>query len=220
MPLVAPLVVGVACDTTCGRGVVKRFDVARGILMFERVNVPVLGIIENMSYFVCDNCDKKHFLFGNSAGALKDRFGLDTLAQFPMVDGISSVASPDAGADIESVQTLTENVHRAVGKNRIQKTELPQVSAEPGHIVVQWPDGNVDKLPNKEVRGACQCALCVEEFTGEQLLDTATIASDIEATSIDPLGNYAVGIAWNDGHSSGIFSWERLKEIAQGAAAG
>jgi ATP-binding protein involved in chromosome partitioning len=40
-------------------------DVERGIQMFEKVKVPMLGIVENMSYFVCDNCDKKHYIFGH-----------------------------------------------------------------------------------------------------------------------------------------------------------
>ncbi|MDK1021903.1 MAG: DUF971 domain-containing protein [Candidatus Hydrogenedentes bacterium] len=63
------------------------------------------------------------------------------------------------------------------------------------------------------------CAACIEEYTGQQILDPETIAPDIQATSIDTLGNYAVSIVWNDGHSSGIFSWERLKEIAAGVTA-
>jgi len=194
-------------------------DVARGILMFEKVNVPVLGIVENMSYFVCDNCEKKHYLFGHSANALRDRFGLDTLAEFPMIDRLSDMSGLDAGADIEPVAKLAENVHRAVGRRRAEADTLPTVTAEPGKIRVEWPDGHVDLLNNREVRAACQCALCVEEFSGEQLLDPATIPADLQAQSITPLGNYAVSIAWNDGHSSGIFSWDRLREIARGEVA-
>lgn len=189
-------------------------DVARGILMFEKVNVPVLGIVENMSYFVCDNCDKKHYIFGNNSQALKDRFGLDTLAEFPIIQGLSDMGSPDAGADLEPVKTMTDNVHRAVGKRRAQQEELPVVAPEPGFVVVNWPDGKVDRLPNKNVRIACQCASCIHEYTGEQLLDPASISPTIQAVQIDVLGNYAVSIAWDDGHSSGIFTWDRLKEIA------
>ncbi len=74
-------------------------------------------------------------------------------------------------------------------------------------------------LANRDVRAACQCAACVEEYTGEQLLDPSTIPSDIQAKSITPLGNYAVSIAWSDGHGSGIFTWDRLREIAEGVAA-
>lgn len=190
-------------------------DVARGILMFEKVNVPVLGIVENMSYFVCDNCSKKHYLFGHSAHTLKTRFGLDTLAEFPMIDNISDVSTKDAGKDIEPLRKLADNLHRAVGKRRAQKETLPVVTAAGTHIRVQWPDGHIALLPNRDVRGACQCAACVEEFSGKQILNPATIPANIEPTGISVLGNYAVSIAWNDGHSSGIFTWDRLKEIEQ-----
>ena len=49
-------------------------DVSRGILMFERVNVPILGIIENMSYFMCDSCDKKHYVFGETRAQFRRGF--------------------------------------------------------------------------------------------------------------------------------------------------
>lgn len=39
-------------------------DARRGIDMFAAVNVPIVGLVENMSYFVCDNCEKKHYPFG------------------------------------------------------------------------------------------------------------------------------------------------------------
>jgi Mrp family chromosome partitioning ATPase/DUF971 family protein len=194
-------------------------DVSRGILMFEKVNVPVLGIIENMSYFVCDNCDKKHYIFGHSATTLHDRFGLDTLAEFPILDGISDLSSQHGLADTAPIAALAENLHRAVGKRRAEQQPLPVVAARPGHLHVQWPDGGEDLLPCRDVRAACQCAACVDEFTGEQILDVSTIPPTIEPTAIAPLGNYAVSITWNDGHSSGIFTWDRLREIASGAGA-
>ncbi|MFP6616909.1 MAG: P-loop NTPase [Candidatus Hydrogenedentota bacterium] len=189
-------------------------DVARGILMFEKVDVPVLGIVENMSYFLCDNCDKRHHIFGNNSQALKDRFGLDTLGEFPIIDGISNLSSPDAGADIEPVRQLTENIHRAVGKRRARQEQLPVVSFQEGFIHVEWPDGETDQIPNKKVRIACQCASCIEEYTGELLLDPSSVSDNIQATGVQVLGNYAASIAWDDGHSSGIFTWNRLREIA------
>lgn len=130
-----------------------------------------------------------------------------------MVDNISDLSSKDAGKDIEPLRALAENLHRAVGKRRAQREALPVVTAAGTHIRVEWPDGHVALLNNRDVRGACQCAACVEEFSGKQLLDPATIPSNIQATGISVLGNYAVSIAWNDGHSSGIFTWDRLKEI-------
>ncbi|MCH7909314.1 MAG: DUF971 domain-containing protein [Candidatus Hydrogenedentes bacterium] len=95
---------------------------------------------------------------------------------------------------------------------------LPIVTAKPGRIHILWPDGSEDELQNRDVRGSCQCAQCVEEFSGEQMLDVNSIAPDIDAVSVDPLGNYAVSIAWNDGHSSGIFTWDHLRGLAGKAA--
>lgn len=194
-------------------------DVARGIVMFEKVNVPVLGIVENMAYFVCDNCDKQHFIFGSSAQTLKDRFGLPTLATFPILENFSNLEGGGTDAPLEPLAQLTENLHRAVGMRRAQGDQKPVVTAQPGHIHIQWPDGSEDLLANAEVRGSCQCAQCIEEFTGNQLLDVKSIPADIKANTIDTLGNYAVVIGWSDGHSSGIFSWDHLKHLAQKAGA-
>lgn len=189
-------------------------DVSRGILMFEKVNVPVLGIVENMSYFECDGCGKRHRLFGEGADKLRERFGLTTLAEFPMIQGISQLEDKDAGADLEPLKVLADNLHRAIGMRRAQKDDLPIVTAIPGRIHIRWPDGSEDELQNRDVRASCQCAQCVGEFTGEQLLDVNAIPPDIDATAVDTLGNYAVSIAWSDGHSSGIFTWDHLKELA------
>jgi len=46
-------------------------DVRKGINMFNKVNIPILGLVENMSYFVCDKCNEKHFIFSNE-GAKKE----------------------------------------------------------------------------------------------------------------------------------------------------
>lgn len=39
-------------------------DSRRAVGMFQKLNIPVLGMIENMSYFICDGCEKKHYIFG------------------------------------------------------------------------------------------------------------------------------------------------------------
>lgn len=62
-------------------------------------------------------------------------------------------------------------------------------------------------------RASCQCALCVDEMTGKPQSDPAKIKSDIAATQISPLGNYAIGIAWNDNHSSGIYPYRNIETL-------
>ena len=60
-------------------------DALRGAKMFERVGVPVLGIVENMSYFECTHCGKPSPLFGSGGGArLAQELGVPLLGEIPL----------------------------------------------------------------------------------------------------------------------------------------
>ncbi|MGL1935272.1 MAG: Mrp/NBP35 family ATP-binding protein [Fibrobacterales bacterium] len=93
---------------------VSVIDARKGIAMFNTVSVPVFGLIENMSYFVCDNCDKKHYIFPSGGGkSLSDQFSVPVLSELPMDPSIAQGAdngkpivyaepnSPTAAAFIE-----------------------------------------------------------------------------------------------------------------------
>jgi len=61
-------------------------DVERGIGMFRQLNVPVLGIVENMSVYVCPDCGEAEEIFGRGGGdELAERFGVAVLARLPLV---------------------------------------------------------------------------------------------------------------------------------------
>lgn len=76
-------------------------DARKGLNMFRRVNVPVLGIIENMSYFVCPSCDEIVDIFGTGgAKAEAERLGLSFLGGIPL--DIEIRATSDAGTPIVS----------------------------------------------------------------------------------------------------------------------
>ena len=60
-------------------------DARRGIAMFRRVNVPVLGIVENMSYFLCPHCGGRSDIFAHGgARAEADRLGVPFLGEVPL----------------------------------------------------------------------------------------------------------------------------------------
>ena len=60
-------------------------DVRRGVAMFERLGVPILGIIENMSYFLCPHCNEKTEIFRKDGGKnTSERFGVAFLGQIPL----------------------------------------------------------------------------------------------------------------------------------------
>ena len=74
-------------------------DALRGAKMFERVGVPVLGIVENMSWFVCPHCDEPSPLFGRGGGArLAAELGIPLLGEIPLVPAV--LAAGDSGVPI------------------------------------------------------------------------------------------------------------------------
>ena len=59
-------------------------DTLKGIEMFQKTNVPILGMIENMSYFICDGCDKKHYIFDqNGMKEIAQKKNIPFLAEIP-----------------------------------------------------------------------------------------------------------------------------------------
>jgi ATP-binding protein involved in chromosome partitioning len=78
VPLTASIVVTTPQDLALA-------DAQKGISMFEKVNVPVLGLIENMSYYQCRACGTKDYVFSKDGGeALAQRHGLPLLGQLPL----------------------------------------------------------------------------------------------------------------------------------------
>jgi Mrp family chromosome partitioning ATPase len=66
--------------------------VEKAVNMAKLMNIKVLGIVENMSYFECPDCKAKHSIFGEShIEETAAKFGIDTIARLPMVPEISSV---------------------------------------------------------------------------------------------------------------------------------
>jgi ATP-binding protein involved in chromosome partitioning len=60
-------------------------DARKGLNMFRRVDVPVLGIIENMSYFVCSKCGERHEIFGHGGARMEaERLGVPFLGEIPL----------------------------------------------------------------------------------------------------------------------------------------
>lgn len=187
-------------------------DVARGILMFEKVNVPILGIIENMSYFLCDNCSKRHYIFGGSAEqSLKDRFGLEVLGEIPLLPQFTAKIHKPLTNDF--ITTSVDNTVRALGKVNILQKQVPSIRFDTTHTFLKWPDGEEVKVSNRNLRLSCRCALCVNEMTGELTLKEEDIPQNIAPNACLALGNYAIGINWSDGHSSGIYPYAAIRKL-------
>jgi ATP-binding protein involved in chromosome partitioning len=78
-------------------------------------------------------------------------------------------------------------------------------------ITFKWSDGHETVYPARLLRLACRCAACVEETSGQPLLDPGTVPATVQAKGIDLIGQYAVQIFWSDNHSTGIYNFRDLR---------
>ena len=85
---------------------------------------------------------------------------------------------------------------------------------DPRTLAVLWEDGRTDHLDVRDLRLACRCAACVEEMSGNPLLDPASVSPDVSPRVITTVGNYAFTVKWSDGHSTGIYTFEYLRMLA------
>jgi ATP-binding protein involved in chromosome partitioning len=84
----------------------------------------------------------------------------------------------------------------------------------PRQLAITWQDGVESIYEVRALRLACACAQCVDEWTGQQRLDPSSVPEDVHPRRIEPVGRYAIQFEWSDGHSAGIYSFRRLRELA------
>ena len=78
-------------------------DVERGMAMFDKVEVDVLGVVENMSYYLCPNCDKRHEIFGRGGGkTAADRQQVPFWGEVPLIEAIRSAGDNGQPAALHS----------------------------------------------------------------------------------------------------------------------
>ena len=123
-------------------------DARKGIAMFkdEKINVPVLGIVENMSWFSpAIHPDEKYYIFGKGGGlALAEKLGVKFLAQIPLVAGICEDVDQGTPTSALAAQSLT-------GDDSTQTEEAVAFSLLADSIVEQCDERNRNLPPSKKV---------------------------------------------------------------------
>ena len=80
-------------------------------------------------------------------------------------------------------------------------------------VTINWSDGSESKYTAPQLRRACPCAGCINEWTGEKMLDPAKIPDDLTFKKISLVGRYALNFQFSDAHETGIFSFKYLKDL-------
>lgn len=79
-------------------------------------------------------------------------------------------------------------------------------------ITIVWEDEHRTVYSARQLRILCRCAHCIDEMSGKQRLNPATVPTDIVAKGIELVGGYAINITWSDRHNTGIYHFRRLRE--------
>lgn len=199
-------------------------DVVKGIQMFDKLKVPTIAVVENMSYFECPECKSRHHLFGRGARErLVQQFGIRNSFEVPIRPEISRLSDggvPVVLADAEGPAAAGYREIAAAAVREISRIKhgglvRPKVAYTPGTgIVVTLSSGEQKVVSPAALRRACRCANCIEEFSGKPILDPASVPESVYPRAMTPMGNYAVGVSWSDGHTSSIYPYDLILTLA------
>jgi DUF971 family protein len=81
-------------------------------------------------------------------------------------------------------------------------------------ILITWSDDIETRYVATDLRRSCPCAGCINEWTGEKMLDDSKIPDDISIKHTTIVGRYALNFHFSDGHDTGIFSFGFLRKLS------
>jgi ATP-binding protein involved in chromosome partitioning len=209
---------------------VARTIAEKGLRMFQPVQVPVLGVIENMSYFVCSHCNERTYIFREGGGKrISDDLGIPFLGPVPIDpevvtagdEGVPIVARNPESPAAQAYQDIAARVASAVARANFEASSgihPKEMIAEDRQLRVSWNDGTEASFRYDFLRNHCPCALCVDEWTGERKSLVLLLPSNFRPMRLEPVGNYAVQVSWSDGHNTGIYSFRYLRELEREAS--
>jgi ATP-binding protein involved in chromosome partitioning len=199
-------------------------DARKGLAMFQRVSIPVLGIVENMSYFLCPSCGTRSDIFGHGGAENEARkLGVPFLGAIPLHMEIRETS--DSGKPITATQpdSAHAQIYREIAARawaELQKAEgvassAPDLMVNPASdlLYVAFDGGESHELPAEMLRVMSPSA----EVQGHSEAQRVTVAKkkNVRIKELKPVGNYAVRIVFDDGHDTGLFTWDYLRLLGR-----
>ena len=95
----------------------------------------------------------------------------------------------------------------------VEPTEI--IEESDAAVSIKWSDDAQTRYNAADLRRACPCAGCVHEWTGEKILKPASVADDLTFSSIGIVGRYALNFNFSDGHDTGIYTFNFLRQMSE-----
>lgn len=100
-------------------------DCRKGLSMFDSVGVPVLGVVENMSYFICDECQKEHFIFPQGGGEkISKTFGVPLLGKIPLEAALATCGDQGIPGVLYNPNSVSAEVFTQVASDAVRKISI------------------------------------------------------------------------------------------------
>lgn len=199
---------------------VAMLDVRKAMHMFHQVKVPILGVVENMSYYIHTGSDEKLYLLGKGGGErLARENGVPFLGQIPIDPEISRCG--DHGESLLSKDCIGAASFISLAREFIKQMQVIEsemirslVQKDNHTFTIEWNDGKIAEYRLSELQKQCPCARCVDELTGKRIVQESTINEDVRAKGIDKVGRYALRVEFTSGCSTGIYDFDMLRKMA------
>ncbi|MCL4766966.1 MAG: iron-sulfur cluster carrier protein ApbC [Hyphomicrobiaceae bacterium] len=199
-------------------------DARKGLNMFRKVDVPVLGIVENMSYFICPKCGERSDIFGHGGAENEaEKLGIPFLGAIPL--HIEIRERSDSGQPV--VATNPDSPHAQIFREIAARSWAEAQAAQGARV----KPPRLDVSPSRDAlkvtfEGGQSCDLSAEmlrvmspsaEVQGHSPDQRVTVARkrNVKIKELRPIGNYAVRIVFDDGHDTGLYAWSYLELLGR-----
>lgn len=189
---------------------VSVLDVRKAVQLFQKLHIPILGVVENMSFLEIDGV--KTTPFGSGGGALlSEEFGIPLLTQLPLYSKLSELGDEGKSLfkvkDTFEIQSLFFNMAQQIEK---QHSKLVNQSLDVRYgasgcleFLVQnkWKPLSIELIQNH-----CPCARCREE---------KKVQNEVGVLEFSLVGRYAVSFQFSSGCSQGIYPFSLINRLLQ-----
>jgi ATP-binding protein involved in chromosome partitioning len=197
-------------------------DARKGLNMFRKVDVPVLGIIENMSYFVCPKCGERSDIFGHGGARMEaEKLGIPFLGGVPLHMDIRATSDEGRPIVASSPDSAHAQVYRDIAAKawselqeasgaRLEPPKL-EIAAGGAELAVSFDGAKPFTLSAEMLRVMSPSA----EVQGHSPSQRVTVGKkrNVKIKELKPVGNYAVRIVFDDGHDTGLYAWSYLQTL-------